>query len=173
MPTPEQDPYDPAKPEYIKPATAREIVEEDAKQRRRQINRLETALRNGDGHRSTKPGILRRYRQHLLELHPGRRGKPGVLRDARDAPMPPTEQKPQGGPPVHSLPSGVTLLTAAQRQTVSDGSDPKRFSTECSPRPWIALPRTSSAPALAPAADTDSGSELRSFRTSGSIASMP
>lgn len=182
--SPDTDPYDPTKPEYIVPASNREIVEESAKQRRQQIDRLENALSHNEGHRSTKPRVLLRYRQYLRELQPGRRAQPGVLREARDVPMPPVEGRAcpgqfEGGPPTHSTPACVLtqLVPAAGGADAAEGETPVPERAQRSPQATASLapslPRTSSSPALPFQAASGIAGSLGGYRTCSSSSSMP
>eukprot|EP00411_Alexandrium_monilatum_P086652 CAMPEP_0175718508 /NCGR_PEP_ID=MMETSP0097-20121207/44203_1 /TAXON_ID=311494 /ORGANISM="Alexandrium monilatum, Strain CCMP3105" /LENGTH=204 /DNA_ID=CAMNT_0017026099 /DNA_START=29 /DNA_END=639 /DNA_ORIENTATION=+ len=92
---PEDDPYDPRKPEYIIPASTKDVMTENSRLRLKQIRRLEFALSMRERTREAKArtcegGVLRHYRHFLQELHPGERAKTGVLA-ARDVPMPARE----------------------------------------------------------------------------------
>jgi len=179
--SPDTDPYDPTKPEYIVSASTREILEESAKQRRQQIDRLETALSNSEGHRSTKPRVLLRYRQHLRDLQPGRRAKPGVIREARDVPMPHVGggTGPGSAPPTHSSPAAVLLFpppgaqqppAAAPGDGGGETTPPERLPPARASRAPM-LTRTSSSPALPfQAADSNASSlDGSSYRTSSSM----
>mmetsp|Transcript_29346 Transcript_29346/g.77580 ORF Transcript_29346/g.77580 Transcript_29346/m.77580 type:complete len:251 (-) Transcript_29346:54-806(-) len=135
--SPEEDPYDPRKPEYIRSASVREVVEESARQRRKAITSLEGALSSLEGRRAEKPGVLRHYRTMLQEMHPGRRAKPGALREARDVPLPHDDQAPPP-PPTNSCPA-AGFCFYSPTQLTSESRLP--------PQPGPPLP-TSSAPAV-------------------------
>mmetsp|Transcript_25767 Transcript_25767/g.60833 ORF Transcript_25767/g.60833 Transcript_25767/m.60833 type:complete len:181 (-) Transcript_25767:89-631(-) len=113
---PDDDPYDPRKPEYIIPASTKDVMTENSRMRLRQIRRLEFALSTRERRRDAKArtsegGVLRHYRHYLHELHPGERSKTSILA-ARDVPMPVKAAPSQLGasPPTSSAPAAAIFI---------------------------------------------------------------
>mmetsp|Transcript_38157 Transcript_38157/g.118653 ORF Transcript_38157/g.118653 Transcript_38157/m.118653 type:complete len:188 (-) Transcript_38157:77-640(-) len=138
---PEDDPYDPRKPEYIIPASTKDVMTENSRLRLKQIRRLEFALSMRERTREAKArtcegGVLRHYRHFLQELHPGERAKTGVLA-ARDVPMPAREgpvsaSRSALAPPTSSAPAVAALPTSPVSPPV----------TAPAPAPWRPAPPT-------------------------------
>lgn len=112
FPDPEDDPYDPRKPENIRPATAIEVAEEEARLRELQRLRLEAAIlareRSGGD-----PTVLRHYRQFLQETSPSGRTTP------TDVPSTPCEE---------ALASDAASIAASPR----DEAAPEGDESDCS-----------------------------------------
>mmetsp|Transcript_94120 Transcript_94120/g.218739 ORF Transcript_94120/g.218739 Transcript_94120/m.218739 type:complete len:180 (+) Transcript_94120:69-608(+) len=134
---PDDDPYDPRKPEYIVPASTKEVMAENSRMRLRQFRRLEYALNLRESRceakaRAYEGGVLRHYRNFLHQLHPAEGGKRGLL-SARHVPPPKgvmamanVPSGPSGPPPVptSSAPATATFFASVCASGLACNSTP-------------------------------------------------